>query len=805
MNLWFDIKYAFRVLAKSWTHAVLCVCVVALSVGLATFVYAIAYGAFLRPLNVPNADRWYVLHAAPNSTEVPSVLSLDAFTYQELVKAARTVKHLGAVSMRNGVLSEDTTSVNLRAFAITPGLLAATQVRPQLGRVFTSDDSEGTAVILSFDTWQSYFAGDPGIVGKQARINGEPLRVVGVMPRSFSLGMQADLWIPMERTVLQPETLAGPVEPFILLGPNQTRDDALREMKGALDSINRAYPDRFNPGRRLALAPAHRAFTDAGSALPAILAVMAGGIATLGSMNIGMLFFARLRERSRELALRNAVGASRWSILRQCLLESSLVVLAGLGLGITLAVLAAAWTQNKFDYLTEGMQYANTADFLVTGRHLVVAIVAAIAIWLLSTLVPAWRVAQQDAAQVLAGGGKGVNSAGGAKTANILVGLQIMISCMVLVACANTVTQLYSTANKPMGFSTDGIVAPRIPVKLGGAYADLDTRLQYFDTLTANVKSRDAGADVAFATAVPGKETFTVRMAFEAHETLAVRDLPVLRVVAVSENYFDLLGIKLRSGRLFDSSDNASSSPVAVLDENFAQRYWPGQDPLGKRIQLSPVDNGPWVTVIGVVSHVGMASDAGAFRGKMYRPLRQAAAPEFVPLAKSPRPANATRAALIEAAFTADRDLPLGTVESLTEYFEKEKSGGIDYVFVGVGIITAFLAATGLLGLITRSVAQRVHEIGVRRAVGATPWQVTQLFLRQGAVHLVIGIVVGGGLGTLATVAIGRTTLFPGILDHVVLVTLCVFAGLAAVTLSASYFPTRRAVSVEPGDALRYE
>jgi putative ABC transport system permease protein len=532
---------------------------------------------------------------------------------------------------------------------------------------------------------------------------------------------------------------------------------------------------------------------------------MAAGIAMLGSMNIGMLFFARLKERSKELALRNAVGASRWSILRQCLLESSVIVIVGLLIGTTLAVGAGIWMQNQFEYLAEGVPYANTAEFRVGWRHLVVAVLAAVGIWLLSTLAPAWRVSNQDASQVLAGGGKGVSGGVGAKAAGVLVGLQIMISCMVLVTCANTVNQIYTAANKPMGFNTDQIAVSRTTTRFGSAYQDPKKRLQYFETLASNVMARDADAKLAFATAVPGTDTVTTRMAFEANETVAVRDLPVLRVVPVSEDYFDVLGIKLRSGRLFDSTDNAESTQVAILDENFAKRYWPNQDPLGKRIRLNPADSGPWLTVVGIVSHVGLASDAASYKGKLYRPLNQAAPNEFVAIVKSPKPEPAVRSALTSAAFAADRDLPLGTVESLTQFFEKRRSGGIDYVFVGVGIITAFLAATGLLGLISRSVALRVHEVGVRRAVGATQWQVTQLFLRQGALHLAIGIVFGGSLGVLATAGIGSTALFPGILDSIVGVTLAVFVGLAAVTLSASYFPTRRAAAVEPGNALRYE
>ncbi len=813
MNLWFDLKYAARLLLKSPLHSVLCVGVVALSVGLATFVYAVVYGAWLKPLDIPGSQRWYVVHAAANATADALLHALDPYTYQELLNSNRTVKHLGAVSIRPGVLSEGQASVSLRAYAISPSLLTATQVAPRLGRVFMdaeTDPDSAPVAILSFETWANYFASDPAVVGKQARINGKSMQIIGVMPKVFSLGMLADLWLPLEKVNLTPASEATPVEAFIALEPAQTRAAVLQEMKTTVDLINRAYPERYNPGRHVTLAPAQRAYTDASSAFAAMLAVIAGAVGLLGSMNMGMMFFARLKERSRELALRNALGASRWGLLRQCLLESSVVVLLGLLAGVTLAAAAGAWAQNSFDVATEGERYVNAAEFVVRSRHVAVAVAAAIAIWLLSTLVPAWRIAQQDAAQVLAGSGKGTAGHGGAKTASFLVGLQVMISSMVLVACSNMVGQFYGTANKSTGFSAAQIITSRMPTKFGAAYAEGEKRLQYFDALAASVKTQLNGAEVGFATAMPANDSFAVPVAIESDNTAAKRDVPMLRLVGVSDNYFQLLGIRLRRGRLFDSTDGNSSSNgnslnVAVLDENLVQRYWPNQDPLGKRIQLNPADKGPWLTVVGVVSHVGLDADPGSFKGKVYRPLRQSPPSEFVVIAKSPLGAAESRIALAAAAFAVDRDLPLNTVLPMEQWIEARSPKHTANIFIGVAVVTAFLVATGLFGLISRSVALRTQEVGVRRALGATQWQVIALFLRQGAVYLAVGIVFGGGAGIMATAAVGRISIYAAVLDHVVLVTSSVFLGLTAVILSASYVPTRRAVALEPGDALRYE
>ncbi len=809
MNLWFDLKYAWRLLLKSPLHSVLCIGVVTLSVGLAILIYACAYGAWLKPLDIPGSQRWFVIHAAKDATTVPTVHTLDAYTYQELLKRNRTVKHLGAVSMRPGVLSEGQVSVNLRTYAISPSLLAAAQVAPYLGRVFADAEAHpdsAAVAILSFEAWANYFASDPAIVGKHARINGKPTQIVGVLPKGFSLGMWADLWLPLEKVNLTPAAEAMPVEPFISLEPTQTRAAVLQEMNASVDLLNQAYPERYTPGRHITVHPAHRAMTDVGNVMIVLLSIMTLGVALLGSMNIGMIFFARLMERSRELALRNALGASRWRLLCQCLLESSVVVLLGLVLGVTFGALGVSWLHNGFTLLSKDNAYVNAAEFVMRGQHVVVAVMAAIGIWLLSTLVPAWRIAQQDAAQVLAGSGKGMSNRGRAKGASFLVGLQVMISCLVVVVCSNAVLSEREGIKKPKGFTMTQIVVSAQPTTFNAAYAESVKRLQYFDALTASTKMQLKGAEVGFSTAVPTSDTFAVPMAVETQDARAVRDVPVLRLLCVSANYFKILGISLRRGRWFDSTDNDAALNVAIVDEQLAQRYWPNQDPLGKRIQLNPADNGPWLTVVGIASHVGN-SGLGSFADRVYRPLRQSVPNAFVVIAKLPnplRPQDAdTHAALKAAAFAVDRDLPLNGVQSLRQLFEDRESRGPRDVYAVIAIVTAFLAATGLFGLISRSVELRTQEVGVRRALGATQWQVTALFLRQGVVHLAVGVVLGGGLGIIASSSL--SSLYPDMLNHVVLVTLCVLFGVPAVIFAASYLPTRRAVALEPGDALRYE
>jgi putative ABC transport system permease protein len=809
MNLWFDLKYAWRLLVRSPGHSLICVVVVALSVGLVGWTWTLAYSQAFKPLPFPGAERWLSVQIAANAAADPRP-ELDAYTYQELLKSNRSVNHLGAFATRAAVLSEGHASTSVRAAAISPGLLSAMKVAPQTGRLFEAADSQPEAapvVILSFNTWQNYFAADPAIVGKVARIDGQPMQIVGVMPQGFYAFGDFELWLP-----LQLENLARPgdstmvVSPLIVLERGQSANALLNEMKTAADDVNRTHPELFNAGRHIVLIPAHRFSTHQNMQVVATSSFIAAAVLLLGCVNISMVFLARLLERSRELALRTALGASRSRLLRQCLLETALFVLLGLLLGYALADLGVRWAHGIDGFAARILATGRSSNVLeLRSIDLVAAVMAATVIWLLSTLVPAWRVAGQDAAAVLAGSGTGVADPGGTRSVNLLVGLQIAVSCLVLVICANLVMAIREETRKPMGLDSAHLMISTYPTAFDARYSDVDERLRYWDRLTAAIKSRMPDAEVAYATAVPSKPT-GVAVAIEHQEGAANQGTLTLPVTAVSENYFEVLRLEPRSGRLFDSTDNSAALGVALVDENTAKRYWPQEylrgEVLGKRIQLNPAEHSPWLTIVGVVSPVKRAYSR--YTGVVYQPIRQAVPEAFHVVVRLSTSAADSRVALRAAAFAVDRDLPLHNLQMLDDYVAALTLSYAAMVpaFNVITAITLILAATGLFGLISRSVARRTQEVGVRRALGSTERQVTAMFLRQGALYLSVGV-VGGCLGIVAINLLSASV--PNILVRVAPVTLGVLLLMALVVFAASYFPTRRATALEPGDALQYE
>ncbi|KAF1007418.1 MAG: Macrolide export ATP-binding/permease protein MacB [Luteibacter sp.] len=803
-NMRFDLAHAWRLFVRSPGNSLLCILVVALSVGLSLFVFVIDYNIGLKPLPFDGSSSWLSVQTAEN-TSASLRPRMDPFTYNELRKRTKSVDYLGAFSPRAPIMSEGEASMRLRGAAIEPSLLAAFGRQPLLGRLFDDRDAAAgttSSLILSYDTWQTYFAGDPNIVGKQVRMDGKMVSVAGVMPRDFFAFQDFEVWTPLQKAVIATPDPSLPKVTVVARAAGGASSDAVeKDLSQAIASVNADYPQSFGAKRSVAVFPAHRMYTHDNIPVIAMATFIAIAVLLLGGLNISMIFFAMLMERSRELALRTALGSTRWRVLRQCLLQSFFVIAFGLVVGAVLAVLAVHWAHGLLDF-TSRLQASgrDPNELLVRPIDFLVAIIAAAVLWLLSTLIPAWRISRLDPAATLAGTGKGAAAKGSQRTTSILVGVQVVISSLLLVICANIASAVNRELQKPVGVAEENLLLSTYSSALGARYATPDDRIRYWDQLDASIRQRIPGATVGYMTASPTAPAMQ-RADIEDRAGATDKNKFELPFSTVSSNYFDMLGIAIRSGRAFDATDVATTQQVAIVDERTATQYWPNRDPIGQRIQIDPEANGPWLTIVGVASAVaGPYSDSV---GVVYRPLKQAAPTGFQLLVKVPGIRGDTRDTLRAAAFDVDPDVPLHNLQRLDEYLVAINSyKSMVPGFTGIALITVILAASGLFGLISRSVAQRTQEIEIMRALGSTSGRIIRRFMRQAMWYLIVGL-VGGVVGVVLTT--GMTGVVPNALDGVVPVTIGVLFVMVAVIFGSSYIPARRAVVMEPGDALRYE
>jgi ABC-type antimicrobial peptide transport system permease subunit len=382
----------------------------------------------------------------------------------------------------------------------------------------------------------------------------------------------------------------------------------------------------------------------------------------------------------------------------------------------------------------------------------------------------------------------------------LLVGIQVVVSSVLLVVCANLIMAAAAEANRPIGLNSERVMLTTHSSSVDDRHPLVAARLDYWDRLTNGITARIPGATVAFASAPPTSPAIMPAQV-DGTETTADRGASRLPMAVVSPEYFDALGISIRAGRGFEATEDASSLPVAIVDERSARKHWPGQDAIGKRIRVDSLEGSTTLTVIGVASAV-TGSPYSSHIGVIYRPLRQAAPDAYHLIVKLPATVTDAETNLRAAAFAADRGIPLRNLQSLDDYLRAANLdlSSIVPVFSVIGTITLLLAATGLYGLVSRSVARRTQEIGIRVALGASHGRIAAIFLKQGVAYLSIGIV-----GCLVGVVLTRflTDVFPNVMAQIVTTTSLVVAIVGAVIFVSSYLPTRRALALEPGDALR--
>jgi putative ABC transport system permease protein len=800
-----DLRFAFRGLRRSpgfTTAAVLCL---ALGIGANTAVFSVLNSVLLRPLPFKDPERIVVVWGQMLSDDMRELPASGAefLDYREQVKSFSEV---AAVINRYINLTGQDTPERLVAARVSANLFPLLGVEPALGRTFLPEEDKfgnEKVVLLSHGLWRRRFGGDPGILGRKLTLSEEPYTVVGVMPPSFrfKIGMfDHDLWIPIAIHLekLPPRSFRG-LEVVARLKPGVSLEQAEAEIDALAASFQRDYPEVYDAesGWGIDLVPLQDQIV--GDSRPALILLM-GTVALvllIACANVANLLLARSTARQKEVAIRGALGASRGGLLRQFLTESVLLSLLGGACGLVLAY----WGIRTVVALNPG-NLPRLNEVGIDGPVLAFTLTVSVLTGILFGLAPALRAFRPDLQGTLKEGGKTSGQGSGHKRLrNALVVAEMAVALVVLVGAGLLVRSLLRLQEVDPGFRPEGVLTLQVylsPTK----YRDGPQQAAYVQRLLESLRQVPGVQGVGAVSGLPlGEVQALVEATLEGYVQGREEATPTVDWRPASPGYLEVMGIPLLQGRGFSDLDHAEAQQVAIVDDSLVRRFWPGQNPIGKRLQLTTGrgdGSTVWRTVVGVVGHVRALSLEGESREQVYTPLAQSPFPYISVALRTASDSLQIGDAVRQAIWAVDPDQPVDKVQPMTQIVQGAAAGRRSYaVLLGAFAVVALVLATvGVYGVMAYSVAQRHHEIGIRMALGARPADVLKLVVAQGLALAGIGLVLGAALSLWSSRWVESLLFGVSATDLATLLGVAVLLG--GVTLLASYLPARRAARVDP-------
>jgi predicted permease len=814
MRLMRDLRFAFRMLAKTPVHTLAAVLALALGIGLSTAMFSIVYGVLLRGLPFERSER--LMHVE-NNNPAKDEKSLEVYLPDFLAYRERQKSFEGLAAYYSGTvnLSGDERPERYEGAFISVNFLDLLRVEPIVGRGFRpGEDSPGAepVVMLGWGIWQTRYDGDPKVIGKSVRVNGEPGTVVGVLPQGFAFPENQEIWVPLRTDPLKTPRGKDPtLEVFGRLRDGVSLEQARAEMQGITKALAVEFP-RTNQGRGAVVKPYTEEYI--GDKAASLLYIMLGAclfVLLLACTNVASLMMARASKRTREIAIRSALGAARRRLIGQLLTESLLLSLVGAVFGLFLAWLGL----RTFNAAVAVMSPPFWVHIAIDPAALLFTLAAAMMAGMVSGLVPAFQASRTDVNEVLKDEGRGSSSLRlGVFTRSVVV-FEIAISCMLLVGAGLMIQNVLKMGGR-VDVETGKLFTARVAL-FESLYPEGDGRVRFFDNLLARLREDPGVQAAAISTYLPGTGARTSPFALEGAVYPKEEDHPRAHIARVSPGFFATLGASTLQGRDFNLQDGKDGLPVIIVNRSLARKLWPGQDPLGRRLRVvddeppaSPADAGPqpWRTVVGVVPDLGMVSlqDDEPENQGFYIPVSQDC-PRFASMIVRTRDANPLSLTdRVRGHVSAlNPDLPIYFISSLEEVVRKASFFPTLFatLFSIFGVAALVLASVGIYGVIAFSVQQRTQEIGIRMALGARQGSVLGLILRQGLVQLLFGL----GFGLLLAWPVGMLLggFLVGVQPHDPPTFVAVCLVLAAVALLACWVPAQRASRTDPLVAIRYD
>jgi len=795
-----ELCLTLRRLIRDPALAGIAVIAFALGIGLTASMYSIAYSVLFRGLPVPDSEALVLLSLTDQETGSYARRSpfLDYLDWRE---HQTTFTDLGAYRTLSVNLADDADRPErLPAAYVTPSLFPTLGLSPVLGRgLGDSEMGSGHPVVLISDAlWRNRYASDPEILGQTIRTDGERFTIIGVMPPEFDFPEQQQLWFPFPWELGSVARGEEPVQVVGRLRPGVESTAAESEMNAIVADLAGAYADTNRPALVRA-EPLSNMFM--GDEERTILgAMMASGffVLIIACANVANLLLARATGRSRQFAIATALGASRGRLLGGLLLEAGILAVMGGAVGVILGNWFLAWFSRAMTVVGVPMWLAFKMDLPILFFTLGASGLAA----LMAGLMPAWRASAVSVHEVLQDESRGVSSLRTGRWSQAMVVIAITLAFPLLVG-AGLMVRSVAESSADDAFSADGILAARLQLP-GRIYQGGDARQAFWDELLEWAEGTPGVVGAAYAGALPGTGTGTQQVGIEGVEYLREMDRPWARVAGVGPGYFDILGVRPTAGRVVEAPDR-DGPPVAVINRPFADRYFPGVDPLGRQVTTQELFGPVIRTVVGVVPDLLMGGDSQWAPEGLYVPAIPGTMGGGYLIMKTQGDPLSLAPGLREEIGKIDPDQPIAKLATLDDFIQETfwLLKVLGSIFTGFGLSALFLAAVGLYGVMANSVTQRTREMGVRRSLGAESRHILTLVLNAGLRQVVLGMVLGGGLALLVSRSI-TAVLYrveprdPTTFGAVAMVLLIV--GLVAILV-----PAVRATRMDPVEALRRE
>jgi putative ABC transport system permease protein len=802
-----DGRYALRQLRRNPVFALVAVLTLAFGIGATTAVFSVFDAVVLRPLSYADSSRLVII-----DEWIPSVGSIpvNALHFQEWQRTARSFDQIALVGGLNVNVTDSAGPERLSAARVSSELFPLLGVRPQLGRVFFADEDvlgRDHVVVITNELWRRRYSADPHMVGRIISIDGVAHQVVGILPASFHFPKLGHLypltivqdsphiWKPIG---LRPQELTPADFNFVSIGrlkAGASARQAASELDAVLKEFSIQMPKSVGTDLRSQVLPLQGRIAGRAKAGLTLMLTAVGVVLFIGCVNITNLLLARLSSRRRELAVRSAIGASRWRLIRQMAAESLTLSAVGGACGVLIAyggiplILAIA-----------PADVPRLDEVHVDARTLVFTLIISSIAGLVIGVSPAWRSGNADASEAMASR-MPTPSRGSGRLRLVLVSAQVALSAMCLIAAGLLLHSLVNLLNVDRGFDTNHIMTVGVNLPIS-RYPTAENRVQFVRMALDRLKALPGAIDVASATMLPlaGEGGNSALSIPGTSVPLFERALGNIR--AVNSDYFRTMGMSLQAGRFFSDADRERQ--VAVISMSIARRAWPGADPIGKRFRFGPPP-APDREVIGVTNDVRGVSLEGGPSFSVYVPYWQRPFIDISFAVKTTDDPAALSPAIRAAIHSIDVELPLSALRTMEEVVEgsvAQRRFQTNLV-LAFGLAAMLLASLGVYGVMSFAVAQRTTEIGIRLALGAERRAVLRMVLRQALRPVAAGVVVAVPL------ALGAASWLQSLLfgvspqDPTTITAACL--ALITAAMLAAYVPARRAANLNPLNALRYE